>query len=55
MTTVGTERPKGAFTLANIARDFTLSLHVLLKKNFITKRTNLVRNHPQNRANVNAP
>ncbi len=35
--------PKGAFTLGNFARDFTLSLHVLLKKiYFITKRASLV-------------
>ncbi len=47
---------KGAFTLANFAHDFALSLHVLLKKFvFITKLASLVRNHPQNCANVNAP
>ncbi len=27
--------PKGAFTLANFARDFALSLHVLLNKNYL--------------------
>ncbi len=32
---------KGAFTLANFARDLVLSLHVLLKK-FISKRASLV-------------
>ncbi len=44
---------KGAFTLANFARDFAISLHVLLKENifFITKCSNLVRNC----ANVNTP
>jgi hypothetical protein len=26
---------KGAFTLANFARDFALSLHVLLNKNYL--------------------
>ncbi len=47
---------KGAFTLANFARDFAISLHVLQKKILIiTKRASLVRNRLQNRANVNAP
>jgi hypothetical protein len=46
---------KGAFTLANFARDFALSLDVLLKKISITKRANLVQICPQNCANVNAP
>jgi hypothetical protein len=32
MTTLGAEHPKSAFTLANFAHDFALSLHVLLKK-----------------------
>jgi hypothetical protein len=38
--------PKGVFTLAIFARDFALSLHVLLPKNFffITKHASLVRN-----------
>jgi hypothetical protein len=48
-------RTKGAFTFANFERDFALSQHVLLQKKFITKRASLVRNRPQNRANVNAP
>ncbi len=45
---------KGAFTLANFAHDFALSLHVLQKK-FITKRASLVQNRMQNCASVNAP
>jgi hypothetical protein len=45
---------KGEFTLANFARDFALSLHVLLK-NFITKCASLVRNRTLNCASVNAP
>ncbi len=49
--------PKGAFTLAIFTRDFALSYHILLQKNFVFINTwaNLVRNRPRNRANVNAP
>ncbi len=32
---------KGAFTLANFARDFTLSLHVLLNKNYLFSLLNV--------------
>jgi len=32
---------KGAFTLANFARDFTLSLHVLLNKNYLFSLQNV--------------
>ncbi len=32
---------KGAFTLANFARDFALSLHVLLNKNYLFSLLNV--------------
>jgi hypothetical protein len=32
---------KGAFTLANFARDFALSLHVLLNKNYLFSLRNV--------------
>jgi hypothetical protein len=32
---------KGAFTLANFARDFALSLHVLLNKNYLLSLLNV--------------
>ncbi len=32
---------KGAFTLANFARDFALSLHVLLNKNYLFSSLNV--------------
>jgi len=32
---------KGAFTLANFARDFALSLHVLLNKNYFFSLLNV--------------
>jgi hypothetical protein len=48
---------KGAFTLAIFARNFALSLHVLLTKIifFITKHASLVRNRTRYRAVVKAP
>jgi hypothetical protein len=42
------------FTLANFARDFALSLHILLNKNYLFSLLN-VRNHARNCASVNAP
>jgi hypothetical protein len=35
------EQSKGAFTLANFARDFALSLHVLLNKNYLFSLLNM--------------
>jgi hypothetical protein len=32
---------KGAFTLANFARDFALSLHILLNKNYLFSLLNV--------------
>jgi hypothetical protein len=44
--------PKGAFTLANFARDFALSFHVLLNKNYLFSLLNVqasVKSHVKSR------
>jgi hypothetical protein len=46
---------KGEFTLANFARNFALSLHILLNFFFISKHASLLQNRLQNHTNVNAP